>query len=79
MKSAFSSIDSVVNAIRRGKMVVVVDDASRENEGDLILAAEKATAKNISFMVRYTSGVICVPMVGSELDRLELPLMTRCV
>jgi len=77
MKSAFSSIDSVVNAIRRGKMVVVVDDASRENEGDLILAAEKATAKNISFMVRYTSGVICVPMVGSELDRLELPLMTQ--
>jgi 3,4-dihydroxy 2-butanone 4-phosphate synthase / GTP cyclohydrolase II len=58
-------------------MVVVVDDASRENEGDLILAAEKATAKNISFMVRYTSGVICVPMEGDELDRLELPLMTQ--
>ena len=77
MKNKFDRIESVINAIRRGKMVVVVDDASRENEGDLILAAEKATAKNISFMVRYTSGVICVPMEGDELDRLELPLMTQ--
>jgi 3,4-dihydroxy 2-butanone 4-phosphate synthase/GTP cyclohydrolase II len=77
MKEKFDRIESVVNAIRRGKMVVVVDDASRENEGDLILAAEKATPKNISFMVRYTSGVICVPMEGADLDRLELPLMTQ--
>ena len=77
MKNKFDRIESVINAIRRGKMVVVVDDASRENEGDLILAAEKATPKNISFMVRYTSGVICVPMEGNDLDRLELPLMTQ--
>jgi len=77
MKNNFDRIESVVNDIRRGKLVVVVDDASRENEGDLILAAEKATPKNISFMVRYTSGVICVPMAGDDLDRLELPLMTQ--
>ncbi|MGC9943921.1 MAG: bifunctional 3,4-dihydroxy-2-butanone-4-phosphate synthase/GTP cyclohydrolase II [Verrucomicrobiota bacterium] len=77
MKDKFDRIESVVSAIRRGKMVVVVDDASRENEGDLIIAAEKATPKNISFMVRYTSGVICVPMEGNDLDRLELPLMTQ--
>jgi 3,4-dihydroxy 2-butanone 4-phosphate synthase / GTP cyclohydrolase II len=77
MKNNFDRIEAVVADIRKGKMVVVVDDASRENEGDLILAAEKVTAKNISFMVRYTSGVICVPMEGSELDRLELPLMTQ--
>jgi 3,4-dihydroxy 2-butanone 4-phosphate synthase / GTP cyclohydrolase II len=77
MKKTFDQIESVVADIRRGKMVVVVDDASRENEGDLILAAEKATPKNISFMVRYTSGVICVPMAGEDLDRLELPLMTQ--
>ncbi len=77
MKNHFDRIEAVVSDIRRGKLVVVVDDASRENEGDLILAAEKATAKNISFMVRYTSGVICVPMEGAELDRLELPLMTQ--
>jgi 3,4-dihydroxy 2-butanone 4-phosphate synthase / GTP cyclohydrolase II len=77
MNNKFDRIESVISAIRRGKMVVVVDDASRENEGDLILAAEKATPKNISFMVRYTSGVICVPMEGGDLDRLELPLMTQ--
>jgi 3,4-dihydroxy 2-butanone 4-phosphate synthase/GTP cyclohydrolase II len=77
MKNNFDRIESVVADIRRGKMVVVVDDAGRENEGDLILAAEKATPKNISFMVRYTSGVICVPMIGDDLDRLELPLMTQ--
>ncbi len=77
MKNPFHSIDDVINAIRRGKMVVVVDDASRENEGDLIFAAEKATRQNVSFMVRYTSGVICVPMLGDDLDRLDLPLMTQ--
>jgi 3,4-dihydroxy 2-butanone 4-phosphate synthase/GTP cyclohydrolase II len=77
MKNNFDKIESVIADIRKGKMVVVVDDASRENEGDLILAAEKATVKNISFMVRYTSGVICVPMAGDDLDRLELPLMTQ--
>ena len=77
MKNNFDSIPSVVADLHKGKLVVVVDDADRENEGDLILAAEKATAKNISFMVRYTSGVICVPMEGGDLDRLELPLMTQ--
>ena len=63
--------------LRRGKLVIVVDDEDRENEGDLILAAEKATPQNIGFMVRHTSGVICVPMEGPDLDRLELPLMTQ--
>ncbi|MCO5051886.1 MAG: bifunctional 3,4-dihydroxy-2-butanone-4-phosphate synthase/GTP cyclohydrolase II [Verrucomicrobiae bacterium] len=77
MKSRFDSIESVIADIRKGKMVIVVDDADRENEGDLIFAAEKATAQNVSFTVRYTSGVICVPMEGGDLDRLELPLMTR--
>jgi 3,4-dihydroxy 2-butanone 4-phosphate synthase/GTP cyclohydrolase II len=77
MKKPFNSIESVIADVQKGKMVIVVDDAGRENEGDLILAAEKATPKNISFMVRYTSGVICVPMAGDDLDRLELPLMTQ--
>jgi 3,4-dihydroxy 2-butanone 4-phosphate synthase/GTP cyclohydrolase II len=77
MKKTFDSIGAVAADLRKGRMVIVVDDASRENEGDLILAAEKATPKNLSFMVRYTSGVICVPMVGEDLDRLELPLMTQ--
>ena len=77
MKKMFDSIESVVADIRRGKMVIAVDDADRENEGDLIFAAEKATPKNLSFMVRYTSGVICVSMEGHDLDRLNLPLMTQ--
>ena len=77
MKTKFDSIESVLADIRRGKMVIVVDDADRENEGDLILAAEKATPQNVGFMVRHTSGVVCVPMEGADLDRLHLPLMTQ--
>src|SRR5271154_3331630 len=77
MKKNFDSIETVVADLRKGRMIIVVDDEDRENEGDLIFAAEKATAKNVSFMVRYTSGVICVPMEGRDLDRLELPLMTQ--
>ena len=77
MKNQFDSIESVVADLRKGKMVIVVDDADRENEGDIIFAAEKATPQNLSFMVRYTSGVVCVPMTGDDLDRLELPLMTQ--
>ena len=56
--------------------MVVVDDANRENEGDIILAASKATPELLAFMIRYTSGVICVPLPGAQLDRLHLPLMT---
>ena len=73
------SLDEVARAIKDiadGRPVVVVDDANRENEGDIILAAAKATPELIAFMVRYTSGVICAPMRGADLDRLQLPLMT---
>jgi 3,4-dihydroxy 2-butanone 4-phosphate synthase / GTP cyclohydrolase II len=56
-------IEEVLEALHQGQLVIVTDDAQRENEGDLILAAEKATAEAISFMIRYTSGVICVPIV----------------
>src|SRR6516162_9184670 len=77
MNIEFDSVEETLEEIRKGDMVIVTDDANRENEGDLILAAEKATPEKISFMIRYTSGVICVPMEGSALDRLDLPLMTR--
>ena len=77
MKTTFDPIESVITDLRKGKMVIVVDDADRENEGDIIFAAEKATPQNLSFMVRYTSGVVCVPMTGNDLDRLNLPLMTQ--
>ena len=76
MSLEFDPIDEVLESLRQGRPIIVTDDANRENEGDLILAAEKATAETVSFMIRYTSGVICVPMEGSDLDRLELPLMT---
>jgi 3,4-dihydroxy 2-butanone 4-phosphate synthase/GTP cyclohydrolase II len=72
---SFAPIEEAIEAIRRGEFVVVVDDADRENEGDLIVAAEKVTAEHIAFMVRHTSGLICAPMTGDRLDELRLPLM----
>ena len=72
---AFASIEEIVAAIRAGEMVIMVDDEDRENEGDLILAAEAVTPDHIGFMLRYTSGIICLPVVGERLDELELPPM----
>ncbi|MDP9071996.1 MAG: bifunctional 3,4-dihydroxy-2-butanone-4-phosphate synthase/GTP cyclohydrolase II [Actinomycetota bacterium] len=71
----FADIEKAVDAIGRGEIVVVVDDEERENEGDLIMAAEFATPAKLAFFVTHTSGVICVPMTGERLDELELPLM----
>ncbi len=73
--TAFDPIEQALAAIADGKAVIVVDDADRENEGDLIFAAEKATPELVAFMVRYTSGYICVPMTDADCDRLELPPM----
>jgi 3,4-dihydroxy 2-butanone 4-phosphate synthase/GTP cyclohydrolase II len=70
------SIEDAVAAVKAGRPVVVVDDADRENEGDLIFAAELATTEMTAFMVRHTSGYICVGMTGDDLDRLHLPPMT---
>ncbi len=71
----FTKIEQAIDAIRRGEFVVVVDDEDRENEGDLIIAAEKMTPEKMAFMIRHTSGVICLPMEGDRLDQLRLPLM----
>ena len=71
----FTHIENAIAAIQRGELVVVVDDADRENEGDLIMAAEKVTPETMAFMIRHTSGVICMPMLGERLDDLRLPLM----
>jgi 3,4-dihydroxy 2-butanone 4-phosphate synthase/GTP cyclohydrolase II len=73
--SVFASIPAAVQDIRDGRVVIVVDDADRENEGDLIMAAEKVTPEAIAFIVRHSSGVICVPVVGDRLDALHIPLM----
>jgi 3,4-dihydroxy 2-butanone 4-phosphate synthase/GTP cyclohydrolase II len=69
-------VERAVADIAAGKAVVVVDDETRENEGDLIFAASKATPELMAFTIRYSSGVICVPMPAQMLDRLEIPLMT---
>ncbi|MER7369525.1 bifunctional 3,4-dihydroxy-2-butanone-4-phosphate synthase/GTP cyclohydrolase II [Nonomuraea wenchangensis] len=74
-KIELDPIERAIEDIRNGKPVVVVDDENRENEGDLIFAAVKATPELCTFMIRHTSGMICVAMEGRELDRLGLPLM----
>ncbi|MFC8043112.1 bifunctional 3,4-dihydroxy-2-butanone-4-phosphate synthase/GTP cyclohydrolase II [Nocardia sp. NPDC057353] len=71
----FDTIERAVADMAAGKAVVVVDDEDRENEGDLIFAAEKATPELVAFMIRYTSGYICVPLTGEDCDRLGLPPM----
>jgi 3,4-dihydroxy 2-butanone 4-phosphate synthase / GTP cyclohydrolase II len=71
----FATIDEAVAVLRDGGMVVVVDDEDRENEGDLVMAADAATPDHLAFMINHTSGVVCVPMLGEDLDRLEIPMM----
>ena len=71
----FVRIEEAISAFARGEFLVVVDDKDRENEGDLILAADQVTTEAIAFMVRYTSGLICMPVLGERLDELHLPLM----
>jgi 3,4-dihydroxy 2-butanone 4-phosphate synthase/GTP cyclohydrolase II len=74
-EDVFSPIPEAIAEISQGRMVIVVDDADRENEGDLIMAAERVTPEAIAFIVRHTSGVICMPVIGDRLDELEIPLM----
>ncbi|MFC7860480.1 3,4-dihydroxy-2-butanone-4-phosphate synthase [Arthrobacter koreensis] len=76
MSIRLDSIAAAARAVAAGGAVVVVDDEDRENEGDIIFAAQHATAELMGFTVRYTSGVICVPMPGDWADRLDLPPMT---
>lgn len=71
----FTDIDSAIAAIARGEFVIVVDDEDRENEGDLIMAAQNVTPEAMGFMIRHTSGVICLPLEGERCDELQLPLM----
>ena len=73
--SNLNSIEELLAELRAGRMVVVMDDEDRENEGDLIMAAEHATPAAVAFMIRHTSGIICVPMEEQRLAALELPQM----
>jgi len=73
---SFCSVEEAIEEIKAGRFIIVLDDENRENEGDLILAAEKATPEAINFMVRHARGLVCIPMTAERLDELELPLMT---
>ena len=72
-----SSIEDAIEDIKAGKMVVIVDDEDRENEGDLVMAAEMITPDAINFMATYGRGLICVPMTGQRLEQLRLPMMVQ--
>jgi 3,4-dihydroxy 2-butanone 4-phosphate synthase/GTP cyclohydrolase II len=76
LQKKFPTIAPAVNALKSGKFVIIVDDPKRENEGDLVLAAEFAEAKNIAFMIRYTGGVVCLALSNAIADHLDLPAMT---
>jgi 3,4-dihydroxy 2-butanone 4-phosphate synthase/GTP cyclohydrolase II len=73
--SPFDPVEKAIDAIARGEIVIVADDEDRENEGDLIMAAELVTEEKVAFFVRHTSGIICAPLPESRADALDLPLM----
>ena len=73
----FSPVEEIIEDIRAGKMFIVCDDEDRENEGDLTMAAELVTADDINFMATYGKGLICLPMAGESVDRLEIPEMVQ--
>src|SRR5512137_788950 len=71
----FNTIEEAIEDIRRGKMIVVVDDEDRENEGDLVIAAEKITPGVINFMAKYGGGLVCLPMLRERLEELNIERM----
>src|SRR5689334_3962195 len=74
---SFASIPEAVRDIKKGKLVIVVDDPDRENEGDLICAASKTTPELINFMAKYGRGLICLPIIGQQLDKLRVAPMVE--
>ena len=73
----FASIEDAIEAFRAGKIIIVVDDEGRENEGDLTIAADKVTPEAINFLARYGRGLICLSMTAERLDELQIPLLVR--
>lgn len=76
-KFSFASVEDAIRDIKKGKIVIVVDDPSRENEGDFVCAAEKITPKIINFMAKYGRGLICLPIIGERLDELKIEPMVE--
>jgi 3,4-dihydroxy 2-butanone 4-phosphate synthase/GTP cyclohydrolase II len=75
--SAWGTIEQALDDLKQGRMIILVDSSDRENEGDLVIAAEKVTAEAINFMAKYGRGLICLPLSGDYVDHLGLPLMTK--
>src|SRR6476469_9774670 len=73
----FAAVEEGIEEIRQGRLLLVVDDEDRENEGDLTMAADKVTPEAINFMAKHGRGLICLPMTGERLDKLEIPLMVE--
>jgi 3,4-dihydroxy 2-butanone 4-phosphate synthase / GTP cyclohydrolase II len=76
MKHSFATIEQAIEAFKAGKMIILMDDEHRENEGDLVMAAEHVTAEAINFMSRFGCGLICLPMADELIDHFQLPMMT---
>src|SRR5258706_15098753 len=75
MKKGFDSIESVISDLQKGRMVIIIDDADRENEGDLVMAAERVTPEAINFMAKFGRGLICVPTTSERLKQLGIEQM----
>ena len=76
-QAAFSSIEDIISDIRDGRMVIIVDDENRENEGDFIMAASKVEPEHINYMARYGRGLICLTLTQNRCRQLRLPLMVN--
>ena len=74
-RPGFASIEAAIDDVRQGRMILVVDDEDRENEGDLVMAADRVTPEAINFMAKHGRGLICVPMTGERLDDLRITMM----
>lgn len=77
MQTPFSNVKRAIQEIQNGKMIILVDDEDRENEGDLIMAAAKVTPEAINFMITYARGLVCMPMSSEYIERLQLPMMVK--
>src|SRR5438034_10474302 len=75
MMSGFATIEEAIEESRQGRILVVVDDEDRENEGDLVMAADKITPEAVNFMVTHARGLMCVPLLGERLDELKRGMM----
>ncbi|HEX9836983.1 MAG TPA: 3,4-dihydroxy-2-butanone-4-phosphate synthase, partial [Alphaproteobacteria bacterium] len=76
-RAALSSIDEIIDDIRNGRTVILIDDEDRENEGDLVVAAQMATPETVNFMARYGRGLVCLALTQQRVGQLGLPLMAR--